>query len=197
MTRAVFIFANFAALQIGWLLAVVGAAYGIGWAGPAWAVAIVLVYVATAVSRRSELVLVCAAILLGALLDSIMLRLGFIEYAAPGLVPSLAPLWIIGLWALLATALTRSLGWLVGRPWLAAAIGAVVAPLSYWAGVALGAAGFSAGPGAGLAACSVAWGLALPVLAVTAGRLAAPREHVATDSQTRPVAGCQSRGEVP
>ena len=49
------------------------------------------------------------------------------------------PYWILAMWALFATTLNASLGWLHGRPALAGALGMLSGPLAYWAGARLGA----------------------------------------------------------
>ena len=49
----------------------------------------------------------------------------------PAFPPHGAPLWILCLWAAFALTLTRSLAWLMRRPWLAALLGALGAPLAY------------------------------------------------------------------
>lgn len=162
---------NVATLKVGWLLAVLGAAQGFGWTGPLWAILVVGAYIATSEYRGGELALVALACLVGTIVDTTTLRLGFIDFAVPGPIAGMAPPWIIGLWALLATALTRSLGWLRGRPWAAAVLGATLAPLSYWAGASLGAAGFGASAPAGLIAYALAWAAALPLLAIAANRI--------------------------
>ena len=171
MNRLLSVLVNVATLKVGWLLAVLGAAQGIGWMGPLWALLIVGAYTASSDDRGGELALVAVACIVGTVVDTTVLRLGLIDFAAPGPIVGIAPPWIIGLWALLAAALTRSLGWLRGRPWAAATLGATLAPLSYWAGAALGAADLTADGALGLIAYGVAWAGALPLLVVAANHI--------------------------
>ncbi len=171
---------NLVALKIGWILAVLGAAHEVGWAGPAWALLVVTVYLFTTEDRRSEtrlLVLVCIA---GTALDSLVMNSGMIRFAAPGPFPYLAPLWIIGLWALMATSLTRSLRWLRDRPLAASAAGAVIAPLSYWAGESLGAAVFVTDPRIVMTVYAIAWGAVLPLLCMAAASQVSPGRQSST-----------------
>jgi len=85
------------------------------------------------------------------------------------MMSGLAPGWILALWALFATTLNASLRWLKGRPVLAVSLGAVVGPLSYVAGVKLGAVALVE-PASGYAALVVEWAVAMPVLMALADR---------------------------
>jgi hypothetical protein len=57
-------------------------------------------------------------------------------------LPWLAPVWIIAMWAGFATLLHVALRWLLPHRWLAALLGAVGGPLAYYAGMRLGAVNF-------------------------------------------------------
>jgi hypothetical protein len=74
------------------------------------------------------------------------------------------------LWALLGTTLNVSMGWLKRRALLAALMGAVAGPLSYVAGVRLGAAHFVDADRA-LLLLAIGWALAMPALMALAERL--------------------------
>jgi hypothetical protein len=70
---------------------------------------------------------------------------------------------MIGLWLNFAATLNQSLGWLHGRPLLAALFGAAGGPLAYYGGARLGAT--EALPGAGgLLLLAVGWGVMTPLL---------------------------------
>jgi hypothetical protein len=71
------------------------------------------------------------------------------------------------MWALFATTLNVSLGWLQGRWVLTVVLGAMAGPLSYWAGVRMGAVQFVE-PAQAVAALAVGWGLATPLLLLLA-----------------------------
>jgi hypothetical protein len=116
-------------------------------------------------SRRHEAIFIGIVTLLGLLVDSLQKVTGLVVYAAdfPAL-PLLAPAWIVAMWALFATAINSSLKWLHGRYGLAVLLGAVFGPLSYRAGVALGAASFPLGEWTSLAALAIIWGIAMPML---------------------------------
>lgn len=124
-------FANFAAFQATWFAAVIGA--GRGHAG--WGVAAVALFAALQLrmqrTRRADLRLLAVAGMAGFALDSALVATGLLRYAAPWPLAGLAPAWIVALWMGLALTLNHSLRWLRSRPWLAGALGALAAPLSY------------------------------------------------------------------
>jgi hypothetical protein len=99
-------------------------------------VAAIFVLATVAMSRQLAVdsKLIPLALLFGTLSDGGLASFHLIEYAAPS--PSIppylgAPLWIVSLWMAFAVTLTRSLAWLMDRPALAAAFGALGGPLAY------------------------------------------------------------------
>jgi hypothetical protein len=73
------------------------------------------------------------------------------------------------MWALLATTLNVSMRWLHGRPWSAAAFGALGGPLAYWAGARLGAVEIP-DVAAALTAQAIGWAVMMPALMALALR---------------------------
>jgi len=75
------------------------------------------------------------------------------------------------LWASFALTLTRSLAWLMRRPWLGALFGALGGPLAY-ASAARGFGAVELVPTAAraLAGLALGWGAAIPALAYVARR---------------------------
>ena len=71
---------------------------------------------------------------------------------------------MVALWLNLAMALHTSLRWLTGRCLLAAVLGTITGPLSYYAGVRLGALTFNPNLVISLVVLALVWGLALPGL---------------------------------
>lgn len=161
---------NAAAFQAGWFACILGAAHGRPWAGIAIAAAIVGWHAARAARPAQELKLVALAVLAGALFDSALAAPGWVEFAPEAAAPYLAPWWILALWALLATTLNVSLGWLRDRLLLAGLLGAASAPLAYWAGERLGAITLRE-PAAALGALALGWAAILPGLLALARRL--------------------------
>lgn len=164
---------NFVGYQAVWLAVVAGAGHGRAALGMGAAALFVAVQLVLSRRRRLDVRLMATAVLLGLIIDGTLGLLGWLRYAspAPALPPHGAPLWILCLWASFALTLTRSLAWLVSRPWLAVLLGALGGPLAY----ASAARGFAAVELATPAAHAVAglalgWSIAMPVLAHLARR---------------------------
>ena len=161
---------NAAAFQAGWFACVLGAAYGWPWAGVAAAAGLVAFHALRAPRPGQELKLVAVAVLVGALWDSVLVAAGWIAFAPDAFAQNLAPYWILALWALFATTLNVSLGWLRRRLLLAALLGALAGPLAYWGGAKLGALELRE-PAAALVALALGWAAILPALLALARRL--------------------------
>lgn len=157
------ILSNFALFQLGWFACVVSAAKGVPWAGTAVVAGIVTWHIWCAARPAEEINLIAQVVLIGAVWDSLLVLLGWIAYPAGTLFSGAAPYWILALWALFATALNVSMRWLKGRFFLAAILGAVCGPLSYWAAMRLGAVEFVR-PVSALIALALGWSLIMPAL---------------------------------
>jgi hypothetical protein len=136
--------ANFALFQLGWFACVYSAAAGHMWLGPGAVLAIVvlhLLFVAEREMRRRELVFILLVGLIGMLADTGLGALGATRYPTSESVWTalVVPPWITALWVLFATLPYHSLGWLKGRPVLAMIFGALGGPLTFLAGVRIGA----------------------------------------------------------
>lgn len=153
---------NYVGFQLGWLACVGSAANGHTGLGPSAALLLVGAHTAFVPNRARELRRLAAIGVFGFLIESAALRAGLYSYAGGWPVGWLAPAWIVSLWILLGATFESSLAWLDRRPGLAAAFGAVGSPLSFSAGVRLGAAHFLVPPPLGLAALSVLWAAAFP-----------------------------------
>src|SRR5690606_14994388 len=89
---------------------------------------------------RRELLLIFCGGALGVVVDSANAAAGVFTFSVNAWgVPWLTPPFLIALWMLFPTTLNVSLKWLQGRPLVGAAFGAVGGPLSYYAGMRLGA----------------------------------------------------------
>jgi hypothetical protein len=153
---------NVVAFQLGWFACVLAAARGRDMAGVSAASVIVAAHVAMPARRGGEFRLIAAAVVIGALWDSLLRGTGLMVYQSPG--PAwLAPGWILAMWALFGTTLNFSLRWLRGRTLIAVLFGAVGGPLAFWAGERLGAVQIT-GPWAGLLAQAAGWAVILPLL---------------------------------
>jgi hypothetical protein len=160
---------NFVAFQAAWFACVLGAANGLALAGTLAVVAAVALHLWLAQRATPELRLIGAATAIGFVWDSLVVLLGLMTYPTGTIVPGLAPHWIVAMWALFATTLNLSLGWLKGRPMLATALGAIGGPLAYYAGHRLGAIEAADLPLA-LFVQGVGWACLMPVLTWLAAR---------------------------
>ena len=130
---------NIGLYEAAWFACVFGAAYGHPWLGILVCAVAVGVQLARTDKLQSELHLMGGIVVFGATLDSLLAHNGWINYQHAFPYASLAPLWIIALWAAFATIVRTSLGWLKGRSVLASVLGALGGPLAYVAGARLGA----------------------------------------------------------
>lgn len=140
--------ANFVLFQTIYAACVLGAARGHLWLGPA-AGALLLPINLLFISRGrwfGEVRLWLIAGLIGWIVDSGLLALNVMAFPpitriAPDAALSawMVPPWIVILWLSVGTMLRTSLVWLREKPILAAGLGAVGGPFSFWSGARLGA----------------------------------------------------------
>lgn len=154
---------NFIAFQFGWFSSVLGGAKQLPWAGPVAVLAIVALHLYRSDRPQAELKLIFACGLLGTVFDSLLVAAGWVGYPSGMFSAVMAPYWIIAMWMLFATTLNISMGWMKGRPLLAAATGLVAGPLTYVAGHKLGGIEF-ANQTAALVALGIGWAVIMPAL---------------------------------
>ena len=174
---------NFIAFQIGWFSCVLGAANEMPWLA-LMVLPIVLWNIQKSRSASAEMLLVLLAVILGVLLDSFLVRSGWLRYPSGMFIEGVAPYWILAMWALFATTLNASMSWLKKNLILAAVMGAVFGPLSYMAGERFGAIEFI-NFNASMLGLAVAWALAMPLLLAAAIRL--DDAKVRTDNTQLPI----------
>jgi len=164
------ILVNILGFKIGWLSSVLGAAAQMPWLGPVMLLVVLAVHLRQAERPDLEIGLVVACGVIGAWFDSILAATGWVSYPSGQIDPHVAPYWIIAMWMLFATTLNRSMSWLKGRLVLAAVMGAVAGPMSYYAGNRLGGIVFES-PLAATIALSIGWAAIMPVVVVLAERM--------------------------
>ena len=76
---------------------------------------------------------------IGFCIDSMNLLAGVFALNGSPWPMFICPPWLVLIWIVFGTTLRSSLGWLAGRYWLSAALGAVAGAPSYFAGAKLGA----------------------------------------------------------
>jgi hypothetical protein len=155
---------NLLLYQLGWFCCVLGASWGSPVVGAVAASSLVAIHLLLARARKSELLLIFAAGLLGLVVDSLLQGLGGLTFKADSGWPFWLPLWVPVIWAQFATLFHYALYWLSGRYLLAALLGALGGPLAYWGGINLGAAEISGKPTLSLFLLAVTWAVVMPVL---------------------------------
>lgn len=158
---------NFAAFKVSWATTVFGAAAGWPLIGPLFVAGAALLHLRRSHQPRRELTLLALAGVLGLTFDSLLLSTGWIAF--PNHSGVLAPLWMFAMWILFATTLNVAFQWLRPRLWLAAVLGAISGPLSYWSGSKAGAMVMVEQTNA-LIALSAGWAVLMPLLIVLAAR---------------------------
>lgn len=160
---------NFVLFQIGWFACVLSAAADTPRTGVAIAGLIIGLHLWRASQPRQEMSLLLIAMLIGAAWDSLLVILGWLDYASGMLIAGTAPYWIIAMWALFATTLNVSLHWLKQHYAMATLLGAIAGPLAYAGGAGLGAVQFL-DINKAFAALALGWAVLTPLLLVLATR---------------------------
>ncbi len=122
---------NFVWFQAGWWATAFLVASGY----PFWAAALLAamagVHLLIHRDRAGELTRLANVAFAGYSMDSLFAYQGLLQVTPPFAI-GLPHFWLLGLWLLFATTVNHSLAWMFARPWLAAALGAVFGPLTYW-----------------------------------------------------------------
>ena len=154
-------FWNFVIFQFGWFACVLGAANK----QVLWAVIGTLAYITfhawRSSSPKTEITLLFKAFVFGLVADTLIMRLGYLDFQDDWPSPFLSHLWM---WVLVATTINGSLSWLRGRPVLGAVLGGIAGPISYEAGIRMGAGGWGLGGQiTGFILVGVVWAIAIPL----------------------------------
>ena len=150
-------------LKAGWVACVVGAAQGQPWIGPA-AVALALVlHLSLAPRPGRDLALLGVLALLGAITDGVLNATGVTSFSPEFPRLGLVPVWMFVLWPLFAMTFHSTMGWLKGRPVLAALLGLLGGPPGYVVADSMGALTLMRPLSGAVVALGVAWAVALPM----------------------------------
>jgi len=161
---------NVLLFQLAWFAGVLGAARDMPWIGVLAAAIVVAWHLARAVRPQRELALVGLALLIGTGFETLLVQSGWLRFESGIVVPGVAPIWMVALWANFASTLNVSLRALRGKSLVAALFGVTGAPVAYYAGGTLGALEFVA-MGPALAAIAAGWLILTPFLFAAARRL--------------------------
>jgi hypothetical protein len=160
---------NIFLFQVGWFACVLSGATQRPWIGALIAICIVAIHLLRAPVAEAEFKLVLIAVGIGAVWDSMLVWLDWLQYSSGILIPNTAPYWIVLMWGLFATILNVSLRWLRGRWLIAALAGSIGGPLAYYGGHRLGALEFG-NQSAALIALAIGWAIITPILMALATR---------------------------
>ena len=161
---------NFIGFQVGWFACVLGAANDKELLGMIIALGIVIYHVVNQGDSRKELKLVLAATVIGLLWETWVLNLNILRYPSHPEALFWAPTWLIMMWALFATTINLSMGWLKDRWVLAVFMGAIFGPLSFVAGEKVGAVVFLDST-LSMITLAIGWGVLMPLLLWLAERI--------------------------
>jgi len=155
---------NLLLFQLGWFACVLGGAYDHVLLGSMIAMAVIAYHFYRAADAVQELRLLVLALIIGLVFESLVTSQGLARYSHGQVFDFIAPLWMILMWPLFATTLNLSMRWLKDlAPLLIALVGALVAPLAYYAGNRLGAVEYDYFI-LSMGIIAIAWGVLLPAL---------------------------------
>lgn len=156
---------NLVLFQIGWVVTVFGAGAGYWWAGPISLLVLAAVFFKLTPWPRTDFALMCAACLIGLIIDTAYVQFGLLRFAEPVPFMGLAPIWILGMWMSFALTLNHSMRFFKQRLGLAAVFGLVGGPLAYFvAADKFAAADMLAAPWLVYGTIGVVWALVTPLL---------------------------------
>ena len=154
---------NVALFQGAWFVAVLGAAGGRPWLGPAAVALVLAIHLALTDDRPGETKLLLAAGILGFLYDTALVAAGVFLPVQHLLPRPFSPPWMVSLWLNFAATLNVSLAWLKGCYLLAAIFGAAGGAGAYYSGARLGAT-LGVPDAGGIVILALAWGIMTPLL---------------------------------
>ena len=155
---------NLLLFQAVWFVTVLGAAAGNGWIGLIGLTVFFVTHQLTFDSARADFMLAGLAVLIAACVETLIVQTGLLSYKAAIPFEGLAPLWLLVLWANFALTMNGCIDWLHGRYALAAALGAIGGPLSYFGGLKLGAATTDKNEFFVLACVAIVYAIVTPLL---------------------------------
>ena len=161
-------FWNLISVNIGWLACITGAAQGYHWLGMVVVPILFLIHI-TAIQRRKIrkiLIVAIASTAIGFLLDTTLIIVGAVEPNRWIIPAPFTTVWDLMIWANFSLTLDASLRFLQKRPLVAAFLGAVCAPGTYFAGDRLGALNFSEPVFSSLLWVGAVWLFAMPCLSL-------------------------------
>ena len=166
---------NLLAFGIGWFACVVGAANGTPSYGIAVAAMLLALNILVAEDPIREARIIVTVGALGFVIDTMLASAGIFVFDPRTSNPSwLCPIWLVAIWMMFASTLTASLAWLAARGVIAAIVGAVAGPFSYFAAAKMGAIAIPGRVAPRVAILAIVWAVVLPGLLRFANRRGIP-----------------------
>jgi len=167
---------NVISVDIGWGACVLGAAWGYHWLGVVVLLLLLIIHIAVIERNKIRTVFIIALISIatGFLADTLLILLGTVEPNRWLIPPPFTALWDLMIWVNFSLSLDRALRFLQKKPFLAAVLGAIIAPPTYYAAGRLGALRFSEPSYLGLIWVGATWFFVMPWLALMAKRFYSP-----------------------
>ena len=153
---------SFILFQAVWFLCIYGAAYEYELLAVSLGLICIVVNLFLTDDIKGNAKLIIQGVLIGIVVDTLLIHLGLMSFKTQYWT-FVSPLWMWVLWAGLASTVNVSLSWLKPHLLLSALMGGFFAPLSYWAGVRMGAGTFN-NVYLSLAGIGVMWAVATPLL---------------------------------
>jgi hypothetical protein len=131
---------NFVLFQVLWAITIYGVTIGNNWLAPAGLLAVLIIHYSFSATFKADLLLAFLAVLVGLAVETALVQFHILDYAQPLPFKQIAPFWTLILWANFALTMNGCIQWLQGKYYVAAILGAIGGPLSYFAGIELNAA---------------------------------------------------------
>jgi Protein of unknown function (DUF2878) len=149
--------------QGAWFVCVLAAARGFSVIAVGVVAVLLAVHLSIVARPVVEAKFLSAVLFIGAVWESLLVRLNLLVYPQGLSIEGFAPAWILAVWLLFGAQFNTCYAWLKGRPAAAAVLGAIAGPLAFRAGAALGAVKFNRPLGTTLALIA-GWALILALL---------------------------------
>lgn len=161
--------ANFIGFQVGWFACVLGAANNMPLIGSSIAILLVIHHLYRQSFALTECYLILVAMIIGFIWETIVLSQNILFYPSSEMAV-FAPYWLVMMWALFATTINVSMGWLKQRWILAVVLGAIFGPMAFLGGEKLGAVVFVDSI-ATVLVLSSGWAILMPLILWIADRI--------------------------
>lgn len=155
---------NFIGFQLGWFTCAFSAAHEQQWIAVGVVAFMLFIHLSFSKRWKQDVYFILTVTLLGGSIETLAGLLGVYSYNGSSYPNWIVPLWFLALWALFASTLHYSLSWLNHRYVLAALLGAVAGPLSYFGGEKIGAINIVDNMVLSLIWLILIWGMGMPFL---------------------------------